>query len=132
MINIGKKIVLTSTLAVLGLSLLTIGVFLGNHQRIPQKPVLIVIGVDTPILEIPMGSLSQADIQSSSLLLESLTNVKSNIDTQKSFYFDITKDEYDQIGLTLQEAIGSSPTNSWYVNFEGILLEVSLGYIVYE
>lgn len=132
MLNISKKIVLSSIVAVLGISLLTFGVFLGNYKQIPQEPCLIVYSVDTPILEIPMGSLSQADIQSSSFLLESFTHVKSNIDTQKAFYFDITKDEYDQIGLTLQNTIGSSPTNSWYVNYEGILLEVSLGYIVYE
>ena len=132
MIHIGKKIVLTSIVAVLGISLLIFGVFLGNYKQIPQEPCLIVYSVDTPILEIPMGSLSQADMESSSILLESLINVKSNIDTQQSFYFELTNDEYDQIGLTLQEAIGFSPTNSWYVNFEGILLEVSLGYIVYD
>lgn len=119
-------------MAVLGISLLTVGIFLGNQKSIPQEPVLIMIGVDTPILDIPLGSLSQADMKSSNFLLESFTHVKSNIDTQESFYFDLTNDEYDQIGLTLQEAIGSSSTNSWYVNFEGILLEVSLGYIVYE
>ncbi len=118
----------------LGISLLVVGALFGGNLNPSPEPQLYVVNVDTPLLEIPMGNLSQTDIDSLLVVQEALNQVILNLDAQnpKTFYFSITQDEFDLILDEFDDLIGPSPTKSWYIFFEGNLLELSLGYLVIE
>ncbi len=116
----------------LGISLLNLGIFFGENINPSPEPELYIVNVDTPVLEIPMGALTQTDIESLPVVQEALNHVISNIENTQVFYFKITQGDYDQILEEFNNLIGPSATKSWYISFEGKLLEISLGYLVIE
>ena len=118
----------------LGISLFVVGSLFGGNLNPSPEPQLYIVNVDTPLLEIPTGNLTQTDVDSLLVVQEALNQVILNLNDQnpKTFYFDITQDEFDQILDEFDDLIGPSPTKSWYIFFEGNLLELSLGYLVIE
>ena len=116
----------------LGISLLNFGIFFGGNLNSSPKPQLYIANVDTPLLEIPTGSLTQTDIEKLPVAQEALSQVISNIENKGQFHFDITQGDFDQILEEFNNLIGPSATKSWYIYFEGKLLEFSLGYLVIE
>jgi len=132
MILVSKKTLIIAFMPVLGISLLSLGMLFGGNLNPSPEPELYVVNVDTLLLEIPMGNLTQTDVGSLLVVQEALNKVILNLENQKLFTFEITQDEYDQILDEFDDLIGPSPTKSWYIFFEGNLLEVSLGYLVIE
>ncbi len=116
----------------LGISLLNLGILFGGNLNLSPEPELYVVNTDTAIMEIPMGNLTQTDIESLPVVQEAISQVISNIENKGQFHFDITQGEYDQILEEFNYLIGPSATKSWYIIFEGKLLEISLGYLVIE
>ncbi|MHA2277842.1 MAG: hypothetical protein ACXAC2_18835 [Candidatus Kariarchaeaceae archaeon] len=132
MLLVSKKTLIIVVMPVLGISLLSLGILFGGNLNPSPEPELYVVNVDTPLLEIPMGNLTQTEVESLLVVHEALNKVILKLENQKYFIFKITQDEFDQILDEFDDLIGPSPTKSWYIFFEGNLLEASLGYLVIE
>ena len=123
-IFVRKGFLLLSALLVV---FLTSGCVNSPGTKIPT----LLIGKTNSVGSYPVGNLTRADVASIPIFTQAIDEVlaSSSMD-QKEYY--ITQDEWDQIAQ-LFEALALLPQHegdeSWYVSFEGTLLEIYLGYI---
>ena len=127
-----KKVGIPNKKEIFGLIILVL-VFLtsGCLESNINIPTLIIGRIDS-VGSYPYGNLTRTDVGTSPVLTQAIDEVLANSSINQE-WFKITQEEWDQIDQlfdTLKLPPLHEGDNSWYISFEGILLEIALVTIV--